>query len=82
MWPAPQQRKGAEDFAFTVMVFMLQLPWATAYPSKALLQGLVHVSQLPTLRGGGLTRMRGRIFASLVYAALDPPSDLCAVFRG
>ena len=37
VWPAPQQRKGAEDFAFTVMVFMLQLPGATAYPSKALL---------------------------------------------
>ena len=78
MWDAPQQSKGAKDCAIAVMAFMLQVARGDGLPfrgSSSAAAQRVHPSYTP----GGLTHMRGRIFVSLLYACLDPPSDPSAL---
>ena len=81
MWSSPQQRNGAKDCAIAVMAFMLHVARGDGLP----LQGSYSETGLrvpASFTPGGLTHMRGRIFASLVYACLDPPSDLQSLSQG
>ena len=81
LWPSPQQRRGAQDCGIAVIAFMVHIARGDGLPLRdpSLWAG---PRALPSYTPGGLTRMRCRLFASLVYANLDPPSDLCALASG
>ena len=75
IWPAPQQQKGSADCAIAVMAFMLRIARGDGLPIQGS-RSDADLSVPPSYTPAQLSAMRTHFFAVLLYARLDPPSDL------
>ena len=70
-WHAPQQQTGSADCGIAVVAFMLHISKGDGLPTQG-----------TSFSSTQLSNMRGRLFASLLFASLDPPSSLTAISTG
>ena len=81
IWPAPQQQQGSADCAVAVMTFMIRIARGDGLPIRGSPHGAC-TRVLPSYTPGALSHMRGRIFATLLYTNLDPPTALRDIASG
>ena len=80
-WPTLQAGAG-QDRAIGTMVFMLNIARGAGLPHPSFDVGSQCSPYPPTYSAEQFNLIKTRLTVSILYASLDPPSDLAVIGRG